>query len=247
MISKFKQLFFFLCWLSGIPYLLRQYYQASRATVLLFHHLDTSISKAAFDYFNKHYSIISCDTLYQALNTNQLNTLPTRSMLITFDDGRRTNLTLDTTSFEVKPVNFISTDISRLDGEKFISPKEITTLAKNFDIQAHTHTHPDLTQLTPNQIAFEISHNQQQLEAYLQKKPDYFAYPFGSFNQAAINAVKKSQYRAAFTTVPGFVSASDGLFKIKRICISESPSIFELSVRASGMHHLLLNIFKRHK
>jgi len=243
--EKFKSLFFFLCWLSGIPYLLRQFYQSKRATVLLFHDLDPQISGCVFRFLAGNYHLISGEELFQALATNRLHKLPARSMLITFDDGRRTNLELETHLLGIRPINFISTHELRLDGKRYVASVEIEQLAQLFDVQGHTHCHCDLTRVDDQRVKEEIALNKALLEEKLGKHLEYLAYPYGLYDQRALSEAKQAGYKAAFTGNPGFVHANDGVYQIKRICVPSKPSRFELSVRVSGMFFLIAKLVRK--
>ncbi len=66
-------------------------------------------------------------------------------------------------------------------------------------IESHTHTHPNLCQLSGEEIQKECDTADTLIEQRLGRKPRYFAYPYGYFNDAAVSVVS-GRYAASVTT-----------------------------------------------
>jgi peptidoglycan/xylan/chitin deacetylase (PgdA/CDA1 family) len=96
-----KRLFFSLCYILGLPALFRLLHK-NALTIVLYHgvapHLDQGIYnyrgkflrpdifEAQLKYLKKHYTVLSLD---RALTLLQDGTLPSNSLVVTFDDGYR--------------------------------------------------------------------------------------------------------------------------------------------------------------
>ncbi|MCE7053269.1 polysaccharide deacetylase family protein [Algoriphagus sp. AGSA1] len=82
---------------SGLPIIMRMLFQRNKVTILVFHEMTPEVGETNFTYLKKHYNIISLQTFYKAIENNDSNLLPKKSLIITFDDGRISN-------FELLPV-----------------------------------------------------------------------------------------------------------------------------------------------
>jgi peptidoglycan/xylan/chitin deacetylase (PgdA/CDA1 family) len=82
-----------------------------------------------------------------------------------------------------------------------LSWKQVGELAAaGIEIGAHSKTHPDLTQLSPARAEEEIVASRLDLERYLDRPVDSFAYPFGRVSAASL-AIVRREFRSACSTV----------------------------------------------
>jgi|GEM_PF-2504968 peptidoglycan/xylan/chitin deacetylase (PgdA/CDA1 family) len=233
----FKALYY-----SGLAFIYRILFQRRRPTVLLFHELDQAGASMAVDALSTRYNIVSSDILVDCILAKSFFDLPDYPLILTFDDGRKSNLSINVFSKnDIPATNFISSSNERLDGKKFISASEITDLSNNFSIESHAHSHPRMDELDLSQQMNEINQNSAFIESVTGIRPLLFAYPYGKYNEDSVKAVKECGMKAAFTVDPGYVDIKDGPYKIKRICVSNRPTKEELIVKASG----ILTILKR--
>jgi peptidoglycan/xylan/chitin deacetylase (PgdA/CDA1 family) len=94
-------------------------------------------------------------------------------------------------------------------------------VAGGMAIGSHTHSHPVLSQLRPDEQSSELQHSRAILKEQLGVEPDVLAYPVGaraSFTSHSRTAAREAGYRAAFsfyggTNLPGKVSPYD-VFRI---------------------------------
>ncbi len=77
---------------SGLPFLLREFVQRNRISILMFHDIDEKIGETVFKYLLKNYNIIDLNEYIKA--NKQKKHLPKKSLIITFDDGHIKNYDL---------------------------------------------------------------------------------------------------------------------------------------------------------
>jgi len=123
---------------------------------------------------------------------DRLAPLPAKPVMLTFDDAYAD---LETTALPVMErygfTGVIFAITGRLgtttpwDGLRIMSREQLLRCAaRGMEIGAHTRTHPDLSTLEAGTLASEIAGSRQDLEqAGLLSV--CFAYPFGSYNEAA--------------------------------------------------------------
>lgn len=154
-------------------------------------------------------------------------------------------------------VNFIAElrDISEQDRESIISelctvdtpvnvqhmnPYELKECAVYGELESHSHTHADMSS-KQSDPEYEAEKSFKLLKDS-DFKPSFLAYPFGSFNQEAVNATKK-YYSAAFTTAETTVNLNkinneQYKYMIPRITVSDS-SFEEIFMRINGFHRII--------
>jgi peptidoglycan/xylan/chitin deacetylase (PgdA/CDA1 family) len=71
-------------------------------------------------------------------------------------------------------------------------------------IEGHTNNHPDLRDLSPDDIEAEMDAADTLIERRLGRRPAYFAYPYGRYNDRVRRAARR-RYVAAFSTRLGFL------------------------------------------
>ena len=147
-----------------------------------------------------NFNVISLDKLVWYLENNNF---PPKTIVLTFDDGYEDNFT---NAFPVlKKCNFpaaifLETDI--LDNEKINKNGVVYKMLKWVQVKemknsgiiefgAHTLSHPKLSRLNLMSVEKEIIQSKEILENRLGKKCDFFAYPFGDFNEQTVVIAKK--------------------------------------------------------
>jgi len=100
-------------------------------------------------------------------------------------------------------------------------------------IGSHTMNHPDLRASEDGALRFELEESRRFLEAQLATPVDYFAYPFGLYDERVLIATRAAGYRAAF--VEASRGVGDRRFEIPRIGIYDSSPSY-LAGKLSGLH-----------
>ena len=80
---------------------------------------------------------------------------------------------------------------------------ELPALYRDFEVASHTVTHPHLDQMSPDKLTWELRESRQQLEDWFQRPVRGFAYPFGAYNAAVKEELRRQDYVYARTAIPG--------------------------------------------
>ncbi len=96
-------------------------------------------------------------------------------------------------------------------------------------IESHTVTHPILTNISANELDFELQTSKKRLEEVLNRRVEHFCYPNGSLNKTVEKAVEKAGYKSATTTEYGFNNPQTEKFLLKRIDAQSSIENFAQS------------------
>jgi len=90
----YKEMVFRAIRLTLIPYFFREVIQKRKITIVLYHDLDPQLADEHFAMLNKLYNIIPLDDYLEARKTGGVRQLPPKSLIITFDDGHKSNYIL---------------------------------------------------------------------------------------------------------------------------------------------------------
>jgi len=115
-----------------------------------------------------------------------------------------------------------------IDKPHYLSRQEIYASAKSgHTIACHTYDHPLLTRLPDNEWGKEVEKPKELLEQITGKPVDYFAYPYGAWDERAVDELKKRGIKAAFQ-LSEQQNSVDPLYTIRRVMVSDSWSTAKL-------------------
>lgn len=219
-----------------------------------FRHTSTTTSDVAFSNQMTYLKQAGYDTisLYQleAYLKNQIN-LPGKAIVLTFDDGlksvyRYAYPVLKDYGFRATAF-IISSRIKRHpqkwnpDSLQFMSVSELKQIQDVFDVQSHTHflhrtdgnRQPILLSRSLHNIEFDFERSRRALSQF---NPHvlYLSYPFGGYNQRAIQAAQDAGFHLAVTTVQGKVKPGDNPYTLKRLYILRTDSIQTMADRIAN-------------
>jgi peptidoglycan/xylan/chitin deacetylase (PgdA/CDA1 family) len=169
-------------------------------------------------FLEERYQVVSADAVLAHLATG--DPLPTRAVLLTFDDGYRdvfTNAYPILKRHGYPATLFVSSDfigtnrvfphdvrLARFDNA-VINWAELRELSDTFEIGAHACSHRALTAMDLAEARREICESKAVIEDRLGHRVRLFAYPKGGpldFNGALRHLVIDAGYEACFTTIP---------------------------------------------
>jgi peptidoglycan/xylan/chitin deacetylase (PgdA/CDA1 family) len=124
-------------------------------------------------------------------------------------------------------------DIAPLDpAELFLTSSDVRSLASDgVTFGSHTHRHPILRQLSPEDQRFELETSAGIIEQVTGRAPLEFAYPNGSpldFDDITVSALRKTGYSVSVTTTQRYVRPTDDPFRIPRIGVVDGESAFHM-------------------
>lgn len=166
--------------------------------------------------------------------------LPSRSVVITIDDGYAEMYS------SVYPILkrhgfpatvFIVTDkvghqndwatIPELRGRPLLSWEPICEMSQNgMQFGAHSRTHPNLVELSREQMREEIAGSKADLENFLSQPIIAFAYPFGEFNDPVQSLTQESGFQIGFSASSGLNINATPPFALHRIEIQGTFSLY---------------------
>jgi len=150
-----------------------------------------------------HWHTITSAALAKAVKAG--TTLPARTIVITFDDGRPDAYTY---AFPIlKKYGFVATFFiipSRIGTSTHLSSTQIKALAAaGNEIANHTWSHPDLTGLSYDGVRTEVRRASDSIQSLVGVRPTTLAYPSGRYNSTVMSAVNAEGIYLAFTTAAG--------------------------------------------
>ncbi|OWP65130.1 polysaccharide deacetylase [Hymenobacter amundsenii] len=165
------------------------------------------------------YHSILPDQLYAYLITGAA--LPSKPVMLTFDDTDLDQFTVARPTLDkygFKAVYFIMT--VSLGRPNYMSKAQVKQLSDEGNvIGSHTWDHHNVKKYQGQDWVTQIEKPTKQLEEITGKKINYFAFPFGLWNQEAIPELKKRGMDAAFILAEKR-DQQDPLFTIRRIIAS---------------------------
>lgn len=103
-----------------------------------------------------------------------------------------------------------------------------------FSIGAHTVHHCMLSNQDPADQAFEIKESKRQIEEWLGKRVDGFAYPYGNYDCTTQRILKESGFEYAVATEPKVTTAGDDRFALPRVQV-RNWSVYEFASNVNEM------------
>ncbi|PRY12294.1 polysaccharide deacetylase [Pontibacter ummariensis] len=147
--------------------------------------------------------------------------LPPKPIMLTFDDTNLDQYTAAAPELEkygFKGVFFVMT--VSLGRPRYMSREQVKDLAdRGHVIGSHTWDHHNVKKYQGDDWAIQVEKPKQVLEEITGKPVEYFAYPFGLWNKAAIPELKSRGMTAAFQLAAS-QDAEEPLFTIRRIIAS---------------------------
>lgn len=186
--------------------------------------------------------------------------LPKKSVCLTFDDGYRDNYYNAfpiLRKYDMKATVFIAADqigkelwyspgvgkwSKRMPDHKralyfeFLLRDQIREMvSQGISFQVHTCSHPHLTWLPLSEVRDELRNSKEALEKEFGEPVEFFAYPYGDFNNQVRAAVVECNFRGACSTLTGLNFPGDDSFLLKRIGIIPTGDIqsFQLQLHNS--------------
>lgn len=117
-----------------------------------------------------------------------------------------------------------------------MSVREMQMLGENelFSIGAHSVNHSMLSLQNHIDQAFEVKESKRQIEKWLGKSVDGFAYPYGSFNELTQALIREAGFKYAVSTESKTVTSDDNPFALPRIQVKNWP-VYEFAAKLNQL------------
>lgn len=212
-----------------------------RVPVILYHHIeplaiatllghaqltvDSNIFDEQMGYLvAKKYNFLSLEDLVHDILERK--PVPAKSVVITIDDGYIDNYTyafLDAKKYHII-MNFnIPTGL--VGQPDYMTWDHLKEMAQNPYVRIYNHTtsHAPLGLISADQITKEITTANADLQSNLGIKNDIVVYPYGSYNDLAIQTVQQLGMIAAVSTDSGNMECISNIYKMPRVRVGNEP------------------------
>ncbi len=146
--------------------------------------------------------------------------LPTKPILLTFDDGYRdfaTDAYPILKKYNVKATTYIVPGF--LDKSNYMFKTQLDQIANDglVELADHTVDHLGLAKQSLKTVTDEVFRSKVMLENEIHKPVVDFAYPYGSFDDQAIQVVKDAGFKSAVSTLPGILIGQTNRYFLFRL------------------------------
>lgn len=179
-------------------------------------------------------------------------TLPEKTVVITFDDGYLDNY-LNAypilQKYNLKGTMFVITDYVSL-YPNYITWDEAVEMQESgvMNLESHTMGHINLLKSSKEEAIFQLKTSKDALEAHLKKPVEFLAYPEGDYDDEIEKIAKDTKYKGAFTVNYDLTSKEEDPFALSRVPIfgmeNRALERFKLRVTMTPVFSPL-NKFKR--
>lgn len=188
------------------------------------------------------YRVISLEEYVEYRRSYRLP--PARAVVITMDDGYLDNRDV---AFPIlrrygypATIFLVSGAVGRcndwdeedaLTGRRLLSWADIEEMkSAGMSFGAHTRTHPNLTDIPPDQLRSEICGARADLAAVLPTSISLFAYPYGEYNDAVSAGVEEAGFAASCSVESGTNVPATPLYALRRVEIWGTDSILHFAL-----------------
>lgn len=178
---------------------------------------------------NNGYTTITLGDLYEVINNQKK--IPQKPVIITFDDGYRdfyTDAFPILQKYNLKATNFVFPNV--LDKPNNMDTWMVKKISDSglVTIGSHTLSHIYMPKVNEKHLRTELVESKSILEKIIGKPVDFFAYPYGAYDEKSIEEVKKAGYKLAVATTLGSAHNREMLFKLSRIRVGNySGELFQ--------------------
>ncbi len=165
--------------------------------------------------------------------------LPSKPIMITFDDGYRDVLWNASPVLErlgMPATEYVITGRTSGPDPSFLTWGELPVLEqRGITVGSHTVTHRPLTWLSSADALAELRDSRQALERHLGHPVQWFAYPYGDENAEVVDLARQAGYVLAVTTSGGVVQSADQPLLLHREEVLDTTGVSGFAALLAGV------------
>ncbi|MEH3054870.1 MAG: polysaccharide deacetylase family protein [Patulibacter minatonensis] len=151
--------------------------------------------------------------------------LPPKPVIVSFDDGYLSHATVAAPTLRKYGwPGVLNLELKNLGKDGLPRHLALEMANEGWEIDSHTLTHPDLRNVSAEQLKTELDDSRVQIKQIFGTAPQYFCYPAGKYDARVIAAVKAAGYAGATTVEPGLAGRSNGKYELPRVRITNADS-----------------------
>ena len=223
--------------------------------ILCYHNIKKELGKhspdltTTIELFNAQVKMLSDSGYHTILPDDYYNyltkggKLPSKPIMLTFDDSREEHFSIaaqEMKKYGFKGAFFIMT--VAINKPNYITREQIKTLSDEGNtIACHTYDHQFATKIKGDEWIKQLDKPKQILEQITGKPINYFAYPFGEWNDSAIIELKRHGITAAFQLSKP-LSNNEPLYTLRRTLVPGNWSLNRLdrTIKTIFNHKILI-------
>ena len=229
----------------------RQEFRKDRVVALLYHRHIPSDDKADCerigacyaDRFEEQMRYLA-ENGYQTISLDDFvvwcrgeKRIPDKSIIITMDDGYLSNYRYAYPAlrkYNLTATIFVTPDngsghfkrLRRID--QALTEEKMKEMSDNgVSIQSHGMTHRWLSELSPEEIEWELKESKAALERITGKPIDYLAIPGGAYNKKVERIARRVGYKAIFPNRKGTNNPKSDLYSLRRIVVERDFTLVD--------------------
>jgi peptidoglycan/xylan/chitin deacetylase (PgdA/CDA1 family) len=162
--------------------------------------------------------------------------LPAKPVVVSFDDGYASQY--DVAGRELRRLGWpgvLNLEVERMHARGGLPPRRVRALlARGWELDSHSLTHPDLTRAGRAALAREVAHSRALLRQRFGVPVSFFCYPYGRADAAVRAAVRRAGYTGATTTHAGIARRGRARWALPRIGVGPRDTAARLLRRLRG-------------
>jgi peptidoglycan/xylan/chitin deacetylase (PgdA/CDA1 family) len=194
----------------------------ARVPILTYHRVGSTpgFAKQVAALERKGYEAVTLGRVWQAWRGEA--SLPRRPVVLTFDDGYLSQYRTAARALRARRwPGVLNLQVDRLGTAGGLTRTQVRRmLADGWELDSHTLTHPDLTQVGPQRLRRELVGSREAIARHFGVTPSFFCFPYGHHDASVEAAVHAAGYLAATTTRRGLASPRGDRFALPRISVS---------------------------
>jgi peptidoglycan/xylan/chitin deacetylase (PgdA/CDA1 family) len=112
---------------------------------------------------------------------------------------------------------------SALAAFRIVTPSQLKTIDHTvITVGSHSHTHPQMSQVSDADLDIELRHSKHLLESWTGRPVHHFAFPSGDYDRRILLATESAGYLSSWTTEARYRSDEDERYRMPRLPVRGS-------------------------